>query len=141
MVQTSMHFLSRNDLYSTVKPYSLRFEPPEGFERSNITLERQENLVVEDARATIEQFSLEKQGFAIMNLDSQMTYDDFEDDAKIVEVYLKEVANALRDLFGASQVQIFEHTVRKRHEEFPIATGKPYRWNQPTSMAHVGKIP
>lgn len=29
--------------------------------------------------------------------------------------------------------------VRKRHETFPISTGEPYRWNQPTTIAHVGK--
>jgi hypothetical protein len=27
--------------------------------------------------------------------------------------------------------------VRKRHEEFPISTGEPYKYNQPTSIAHV----
>ncbi|KAF2737094.1 putative CmcJ-like methyltransferase [Polyplosphaeria fusca] len=137
MVRTSMHFLSKNDLYSTTKPYSLRFEPPEGFPRSNITLERHEDLQIEDARPIIDEFSLEKQGFRIINLESKMAYEDFEDDARIVEIYLSEVANALQELLGASHVQIFEHTVRKRHEEFPVATGEPYRWNQPTSMAHV----
>lgn len=28
--------------------------------------------------------------------------------------------------------------VRKRHEIFPISTGEAYKWNQPTSMAHIG---
>jgi hypothetical protein len=139
MIETSMHFLQRSDLYSTVKPYSLRFEPPEGFERSNIKLERREDLKIEDARPVIHNFSLDKQGFKIVNMDSKMTYEDFEDDAKIVDIYLSEIVDTLQKLFGASHVQIFEHTVRKRHHEFPIATGEPYRWNQPTSMAHVGE--
>jgi len=137
MIETSMHFLQRSDLYSTVKPYSLRFEPPEGFERSNIKLERREDLKIEDARPIIKDFSLEKEGFKIVNMESKMAYDDFEDDTKLVQVYLSEIANTLRELLGAAHVQIFEHTVRKRHPEFPVATGEPYQWNQPTSMAHV----
>ena len=27
--------------------------------------------------------------------------------------------------------------LRKRHEIFPISTGQPYKYNQPTSMAHI----
>jgi hypothetical protein len=138
MIETSMHFLQRSDLYSTVKPYSLRFEPPDGFERSNIKLERREDLKVEDARPEIKDYSLDKQGFKIVNMKSKMAYEDFQDDANIVRVYLSEVADTLRDLLGAAHVQIFEHTVRRRHPEFPVATGEPYTWNQPTSMAHVG---
>jgi len=71
-------------------------------------------------------------------MESKMRYEQFEDDANIVQVYLSEIADIIRELLGAAHVQIFEHTVRKRHPEFPIATGEPYQWNQPTSMAHVG---
>jgi hypothetical protein len=95
---------------------------------------------IEDARPIIDEFTLDRQGFEIMNLESKMTYEDFQDDAKIVQVYLSEVADALRDLFGASYVQIFEYIMRKRHKDFPIATGEPYQWKQPTSMAHVDKL-
>ncbi|KAJ4299615.1 hypothetical protein N0V90_004861 [Kalmusia sp. IMI 367209] len=141
MIETSMHFLRQNELYASTKPYSLRFEPPAGFPRSNITLDRREDLKIEDCRSIIDRFSLHKQGFAIMNLESKMKYQDYENDASIVDIYLSEVADALRSLFSASHVQIFEHTVRKRHAEFPFATGEPYRWNQPTSMAHVDTTP
>lgn len=30
--------------------------------------------------------------------------------------------------------------VRKRHSEFPIATGATYRYNQPTATAHIGEF-
>ncbi|KAI4624820.1 uncharacterized protein J4E87_005301 [Alternaria ethzedia] len=113
MIETSMHFLQRSDLYSTVKPYSLRFEPPDGFERSNIKLERREDLKIEDARPNINNFTLEEQGFKIVNMESKMRYEQFEDDAKIVQVYLSEIADTIRELLGAAHVQIFEHTVRK----------------------------
>lgn len=52
-------------------------------------------------------------------------------------MYLREAANLIRDFLGAEKVQVFEHTVRKRHDTFPISTGEAYRWNQPTSIAHV----
>lgn len=40
-----------------------------------------------------------------------MEYEDFDDEERIKEVYLKEVANCLKTLLGARHVQIFEHTV------------------------------
>jgi hypothetical protein len=67
MIHTSMHFLSKNELYSTVKPYSLRFEPLEGFARTNFTRERREDLWIEDARPIIDEFSGDKQGFGSLN--------------------------------------------------------------------------
>ncbi|KAK7717207.1 hypothetical protein SLS57_006352 [Botryosphaeria dothidea] len=88
-----------------------------------------------------------------MNLDSQMKYEDWDDEIKIKGVYLAEVADSLCKALDACNVQIFEHTVRlsivfrptgpeklkvrKRHDIFPISTGEPYKYNQPTSIAHV----
>jgi hypothetical protein len=96
---------------------------------------------------------------------TQMKYSDYDDEDKIKAVYLRDVANRLKTLLNAQHVQIFEHTVsytittysqrpiataslpahtvthmrqvRKRHATFPISTGLPYTYNQPTSIAHV----
>ncbi|GAB7348199.1 hypothetical protein MBLNU459_g6203t1 [Dothideomycetes sp. NU459] len=132
---TGVYFLKKNSLYDEEKPYSLRFTPPTGFPRSNISLEFHD-ITVQDARPFKDELSLEKNGYAIMDLHTEMNYDDFDDETKIKEVYLSEVSNVLRKYLGATSVQIFEHTVRKRHDTFPISTGEPYKYNQPTSMAH-----
>ncbi|OJD30644.1 methyltransferase [Diplodia corticola] len=135
-VQTYTHFLQRDALYAKEKPYSLRYTPPEGFPRANIKLERH-NLTVRDVRPVKDELLFERDGCQIIDFNSRMKYDDWDDDANIKAVYLLEVADRLRSALGACHVQIFEHTVRKRHEIFPISTGEPYKYNQPTSIAHI----
>ena len=110
-VNTSMYFLKPQDLYSTEKPYSLRFVPPEGFARSNIALEKHEDLEIRDIRPHVNELLFQKHGFKIMPLETSLSYDDFDNEDKLVEVYLREVADKLRDELGAKHVHIFEHTV------------------------------
>lgn len=110
-VTTSMYFLQPQQLYATEKPYSLRFVPPEGFPRSNIALERHSDVEIQDIRPSVDKLSFSEHGFKIMPFHSGMKYEDFDDEDKIVRIYLKEIADALRDELGAQHVQIFEHTV------------------------------
>lgn len=111
-LQTSMYFLARSTLYEHEKPYSLRFEPEAGFPRSNITMVKHEDIMIQDIRGREKDFSYEKNGFAILNLNTSLAYEDFEDKQKVIDVYLKDVADLLRDFLHAERVQIFEHTVR-----------------------------
>lgn len=134
-----MNFLTRDSLYDEQRPYLLIYEPPAGFPKSNIKLEKHRDMELEDIRGHEDIFSLEAHGFQIMKIKSKLPQEDFDDDDLVKNIYLKEVANHVRDLFGAKNVQIFEHLLRKRHEIYPISTGAPYEYNQPTSVAHVGK--
>jgi hypothetical protein len=124
---STTNFLQRNALYDVEKPYSLRFTPPSAFPPSNINL----------ANKKINIKKVFEHGFQLLPFQSQLPYAQFDDDDAVKRVYLREVANIIKDFLGAQKVQIFEHTVRKRHSEFPISTGESYRWNQPTSIAHV----
>jgi len=135
VVQSNAYFLKRDELYEVEKPYSLRFAPPEGVPGANIKLENH-NIDIYDVRGS-RALSFAKDGFAIFDFDSKMKYEDFDDDEAVREIFLLEVANMLKSHLGAQHVQIFEHTIRKQHEAFPISTGLPYRYNQPTSIAHV----
>ncbi|KAL1302193.1 hypothetical protein AAFC00_002623 [Neodothiora populina] len=136
IISSQVYFLKKDPKYDTVKPYSLRFTPPAGFPRANVELEAHD-ITIEDVRPVVKELSLKKNGFSIMPLESSMQYEDFNDKDKVIDVYLRELSNTLRQYLGATRVQIFEHTIRKRHEIFPISTGEPYQYNQPTSMAHV----
>jgi hypothetical protein len=135
-VASQTHFLKRDGLYDVEKPYSLRFTPPKGFPRANIKLERHE-ISINDVRSTTKPLVFLEHGFQLLPFHSCMQYADFDDDEIVKRIYLREAANLLRDHLGMQKVQIFEHTVRKRHDTFPISTGEAYRWNQPTSIAHV----
>ncbi|KAH8591827.1 hypothetical protein B0O99DRAFT_690373 [Bisporella sp. PMI_857] len=132
---TTAHFLEKNQLYETEKPYSLRFPPPDGFPRQNTRLEEYE-INVRDVRE-LEPLSFEVEGCTVLNLQSSMKYKDYDDEEKVKGIYLREVSIQLREYFGASKVQIFEHRIRRRHINFPIATGNSYQYDQPTSVVHV----
>ena len=111
-VHSNTHFLRRGALYDTEKPYSLRFTPPDGFPRANINLEKQD-ITIHDIRRKKSTFNFQRDGFAILNFESKMTYEDYDSEEIVKEVLLKEIANALKALLGAQHVQIFEHTVRR----------------------------
>lgn len=109
-IQSHTHFLARDPLYDTEKPYSLRFTAPEGFPRANIRLERH-GITVRDIRAGTKP-TLTKDGCTLLDdFTTQMNYSDYDDEDKIKEIYLRDVANHLKALFSAQHVQIFEHTV------------------------------
>lgn len=109
MIRSQIHFLKRQDIYDTEKPYTLRFLPPEGFLRANISLE-QHSIEIQDIRNETP-LEFERDGVAILNLPSQMSYEDYDDEQKVKEVFLKEVANALKAHLQAQHVQVYEHTV------------------------------
>lgn len=137
IIRTKAHFLSPIDAYKTEKPYSLRFPPPEGFPRQSTKLEEHPIDVQDVRKSGLPSFA--KEGCTVLQLQSLMNYDDYDDDETIKKVYLREVSHRLREFFGAAKVQVFEHRVRKRHVNFPIATGELYEYDQPTSVVHVGK--
>lgn len=134
-IQSNAHFLRRDALYEVEKPYSLRFTPPHGFPRANIKLDNH-HIDIHDVRGS-RSLNFNRDGFEVIDFDSELKYEDFDNDEAVNEIFLLEVANRLKAFLKAQHVQIFEHTIRKQHETFPISTGLPYRYNQPTSIAHV----
>jgi hypothetical protein len=138
-VTVSMNFLTRDELYQEERPYLLIYEPPEGFPKTNIRLEKHRDLELEDIRGRENQFCVASDGFEILKIKTSLPRESFDDEQLVKDVYLREAADAVRTMFGAQKVQIFEHLLRKRHETYPISTGEPYKYNQPTSVAHVGK--
>ena len=109
-VQTQVYFLKQDPKYDDEKPYSLRYTPPDGFPRANVLLECHD-VMVEDIRPIRDSLSIETNGFAIMNYNTAMCYDDFDDEDKVKTIYLRELSEALRTYLKATRVQIFEHTV------------------------------
>ena len=108
-VHSYTHFLKRDELYDTEKPFSLRFTPPEGFPRANIKLERHD-IDIRDVREK-RNLTFGKDGAAVLEFNSKMIYEDYDDENVVQDVYLKEVSNFLKKFLGAQHVQIFEHTV------------------------------
>lgn len=118
------------------KPYHLMYGDFEGLPRTNISREWRNTTFV-DVRTRLPELSFNKSGFTVRRLQSRMTYQDFDDDQKVWDVYFKELESHLREFLGAHEVKFFRYGIRKRHSDFPISTGKEYEFAQPTSIAHV----
>jgi hypothetical protein len=121
-VSASMFFLAQVSLYDEVKPYRLKYAPPAGLPESNFQVERHE-ISIFDARTQSPRLDLHKDGFEFKTFKSAMSYEDFDDDQTIKQVYLKEVADGLKLSLKASRVQIFEHLVAKTQGPTPKCNG------------------
>ena len=119
VVETSMHFLTRDKLYENEKPYSLKYVAAEGIPTSNIRVEKHEAIKVNSIRGQEQQFSLERNGFAVLKMDEEVPYDDFANPAGI-QRYLNMVAEQLKTRLGADKVQVYQYVVRTKFDIPPI---------------------
>lgn len=111
-VVSSISFMMPRDLYQDEKPYFVTY-PVEDTDcpASNVILQTHNDITVNDIRGREREFSIDKQGFTIMELDTGMTPEDFNSEKNIQTKYLPKLARALKAQLGASRVQVFEHIV------------------------------
>lgn len=140
-VTSELVFLKRDPKHETEKPYKLQYDPGEDLPRKNCVDELRDGLVISDFRGQEKDFTLERQGFCVVKLESQLAPEEFDDDKKIRQVYYAELKMMLKRDLGARRVEILEHGVRKRHLAFPVSTGEDYEFLQPTSVVHVDYTP
>lgn len=135
-VQTKMFFLGRDELYETVKPYTIRYDIKVCIPQDNIR--RVECPVkVRDLRHIKDPPPFSTSGFQVLPIESQMSYEDYDDEERIRTIHLPEVLAAVKDAFNADDVHALEHVIRRRHPTWPIATGEQYDYEQPASRAHL----
>ncbi|KAI4149667.1 MAG: hypothetical protein L6R39_002449 [Caloplaca ligustica] len=140
-VQSAIHFLKENPSYQHEKPYAFRFAlSSNDIPQSNMEMQKVEPITITDIRGFEQDYSLDVNGFTILELDSKLGYHDFYDSER-VKVYFAELEDLLEYHLGASKVKVFRHGLRKRHPTFPISTGEAYHYDQPTSVAHIDTTP
>ncbi|KAF1957690.1 hypothetical protein CC80DRAFT_546755 [Byssothecium circinans] len=120
-----MYLLRRDTLWNSVKPYELKFDTAE-IPKTNAVPEKCEGLEVEDIRGREKEFSLEKNGFAVINI-SPVSMKDFQTPQSecLTDAYFKPLAETLKEFLGAERI-------RKSHPQFPISTGESYDFQQPS---------
>ena len=111
VVRGSIHFLKRDALYDLEKPYTIRYALPDGTPRTNSQHEEHHGLLIRNIRPQLRHFSMESHGFTVVKMESAMMYQDFENEDRIINTYLAEVARKLRETLKARHVQVYEHTV------------------------------
>jgi len=120
------------------KPYQAVVEGPNKEQRleRNYTLEQRE-VELENVRGRETEYTLDKNGFQFYKHASEHT--SFTDDDKIREEYYPESVELIKKLTGASQVVLFDHTVRRRVPDTDSdwrAAGSNTR-RQPAGTVHV----
>ncbi|MAO56953.1 MAG: methyltransferase [Rhodospirillaceae bacterium] len=91
---------------------------------------REATVPILDARALPEPASLDVQGFALSTMPTAMA--DFYDEASIEAVYYPEIIDFLKRETGATDVHIFDHTVRVQDDGKRAETAK----RLPVLIAH-----
>jgi hypothetical protein len=102
---STLHYLKR----SAEKPASYRIEPPPGVARWN-GIDDPRDVAIEDARGRESEFTLDRNGFALVKAPTAVA--DFYSPEEIKCVYYPEVERLVRDKLGASRVFVFDHNVR-----------------------------
>lgn len=153
-VKSHMHFLERTSFYDQVKPYSMRFPPRSNLPQSNVRREKHD-IKFHDIRKHSD-LTIDTCGFEVVKAPSKMNYEDFEEKSKIRNIYLREMCEILKAKLEAKHVLALDYSVgplyktiasygslslqvRRRHQTFPVSTGKNYINDQPTAMAHIGQ--
>ena len=110
-VTATMHFLKPNPLFSKQKPYAFNYglETAE-IPRTNMEREPVADIRIRDLRGSEDDYNLEKHGFEVMQLQSELSRDDFFDKSKLC-IYFNEVDSLLKLLLNAKQVKVIRQGI------------------------------
>ena len=93
------------------RPYHYTFEPPHGEVRTNAVYVPH-RVPVYDARPLASGLSLDREGFSLIDAESEVA--DFYNEDELRRVYYPEAERLVADATGADRVVIFDHTIRRR---------------------------
>lgn len=109
VLMAKLNFLRPSQEYVHEKPYGFRYDI-EGIKRTNIDHDEYDQVRIYNMRDHEGEFTLDKNGFEVMHLNSKLEYQSFWDPAKI-GIYLHELEDLLKSRLGASHVKVFRHGV------------------------------
>src|SRR5713101_5285906 len=87
---------------------------PNNIRRRTSGSERQHPMEIRDGRPARKEFSLDDNGFVLVEHNSAVK--DFFDPQQLESVYYPEVERLVKELSGAQQVVVFDHTLRSGDE-------------------------
>ena len=112
-VRTSIWFLQESEVYATVKPYSLAFTPEAQIPRDNIE-RREVSVSISDLRGSEQLFSLNHNGFMV--LDFQGPYDDADwtNKTSVKEVHYPKIVSEVERVFPEARCVALLHQVNSK---------------------------
>jgi hypothetical protein len=126
-VRASLTYMER----PASKPYTLAYDPAPGERQTNAVYADHE-VTVEDARGVADELSLDVEGFELKRHRSSVQ--DWDDEALVASLGHAEAIRLVTEATGASRVQVFDHTIRKRAPN--VADRTPGAPRQPAVRVH-----
>ncbi len=118
-----------------VRPYVYMYPPASGAARSNGHFE-QRRCLIRDARPQRHTFTLDRQGFDLLDLSTQLRH--FDDPARIATTYYAEIEEAARALCDGRRARVFDHQIRRREAgRPPLDFGRPGDGTAPSALGRV----
>jgi hypothetical protein len=114
------------------KPYTVAYRTTETGELPTNAVYEEHKVVVSDARPVASELSLDREGVAFTTSPSRVT--DFYDEALLDTLAHAEAAELVAKVTGASRVEVFDHTLRRRAPQVPDRT--PGMARQPVLRVH-----
>jgi len=137
-ISTSVEHLADLELYKTEKPYAviLRLSDwNESIVTNNLQFKRHENIIVKDIRGKENEFTLDTQGFTILQHKSSLSQFETWD---AIRSYQKETEEFLTNWFAAEQVVTYDVKLRENKQKFnPVKDLKDWTTlDRPAQGAH-----
>jgi hypothetical protein len=114
------------------KPHSYMYEPPPGVPKISASYEKH-SAAVRSMRPIAHRISLDVEGFRL--LQHRSSVGDFYDEDEVRSTHYAEVESLVAAATGAKRVIVFDHTVRRRRDEFEAPADRPAR--VPVPRVHI----
>ena len=114
------------------KPYTVAYRTDETGELPTNAVYEERIVPIHDGRPAAGALSLDREGIAFLRSPSRVK--DFHDEAELDGVAHREAADLVARVTGASRVEVFDHTLRRRNSDIPDrSAGVP---RQPVMRVH-----
>jgi hypothetical protein len=137
--QGIISFLDREDrLFTRQKPFysNVPFSQTPGAEATNIKAVQHE-VSIANVRGFENELSPDRNGFELVKLPT--SFNSWQDGRKLVKDHYPECEQYLREKLGASQVIVYDHTLRSSSIANLSHHERQY-FAPPSSTAHIGKM-
>lgn len=100
----SLLFLKRSSLKEHEKLYTLSYKPSDGFPMRNFEEGWIHDVPLYDIRRSMDELSLDRQGFIVATPDSSLSYEEFWDEELLRTTYARELKVLFKGLLNARAV-------------------------------------
>ncbi|KAK3321236.1 hypothetical protein B0T19DRAFT_431908 [Cercophora scortea] len=142
-IQTTIRYLQPSPKWAHEKPYECLYEPKEGTQRFNYGMD-QVDVTIRDIRGRDEPPTLEKDGFQIVNMTSNLDYGECFSREKVTSVLIEQIRPVLASLLGTEGIYFHEAVIRIQHPNYPNISPEDinsHGFEQPVISVHVDYTP